>query len=150
MPDAVINGRRVRRPSAAAGIMLYDDAGQERGGYATFSPGRTIALSLDTRKGQVAFIGADSAGGAGLGFYEGNDRLELRASKDQGTGLYVFQNGKLTIQQPPMNRDEEAKACVELKDELKQSGQTIPVPRLLTLCELHLSSEACHRCLDAK
>ena len=51
MPDAIIRGRRVRRGQDAAGLMLYDDLGQERGGYVTFAPSRSIALTLDTRHG---------------------------------------------------------------------------------------------------
>ena len=36
LPDAVIDGRRVRRGEDVAGILLYDDTGRERGGYVTF------------------------------------------------------------------------------------------------------------------
>src|SRR4051812_12835677 len=46
LPDAVINGKRVPRGEKAAGVLLYDGTGQERGGYVTFEPSSNIALTL--------------------------------------------------------------------------------------------------------
>ena len=147
MPDPVINGRRIHRLTDAAGIMLYDDLGQERGGYVTFAPDRSIAITLSVpRRGQVAHIGADSMGGATIGLWEGNDRVELRADKNGGQGLFVFKGGKMVLQQPQLTRDEEDKFCQEIKDAFKQAKDPIPLPTILSTCNLHASAEACHRC----
>src|SRR5207248_2687837 len=64
IPDAVVNGQVRHRGQKAAGLMLYDDTGQERGGYITFSPGRQVALTLDSSKQQTALFVASSEGGA--------------------------------------------------------------------------------------
>src|SRR5207244_1573004 len=64
LPDAVVNGRRVPRGEQAAGVLIYDDAGQERGGYVTFAPSRNAVLTLDTRRGQEVRRHAASTVGA--------------------------------------------------------------------------------------
>src|SRR5207245_10966901 len=46
LPDAVIDGRRLRGGGDMAGVLLYDDTGRERAGYVTFSPSRLGALPL--------------------------------------------------------------------------------------------------------
>jgi hypothetical protein len=152
MPDAVIGGRRVHRPEAASGVMLYDDAGQERGGYVTFAPSRTVALTLDTRRSQVAAFSADSAGGAAIGLFEGDDRLEVRASKNTGTGLFVWKNGALAVASPQLSMEEERRICGELKDELRsaeaQGKQKIPSEQVFRACALHMATNACRTCLD--
>src|SRR2546429_3048576 len=61
LPDAIVNGRRAPRGEQAAGVLIYDDAGQERGGYVTFAPSRNAVLTLDTRRGQVVLLAADSS-----------------------------------------------------------------------------------------
>ena len=154
MPDAVIRGRRVRRPEQAAGIMLYDDLGQERGGYVTFAPSRSIALTLDTRQSQVAAFAAESSGGAALGLFEGNDRLEVRANKATGTGLFVWKDGGLALQNPPLGEAEEAKVCVEMKDEIAaaqaRANLQLDQPRVLAACRLHLSDVGCRKCFGQR
>lgn len=150
MPDAVIRGRRVHRPEPAAGIMLYDDLGQERGGYVTFAPSRSIALTLDTRQNQVASFTADSSGGAALGMFEAGDRLEIRASKATGTGLFVWKDGALALQSPPLGDAEETKVCTEMKDEIAAAqarmNQQIDEARALAACRLHMSESGCRKC----
>ena len=150
MPDAVIRGRRIRRPEQAAGVMLYDDLGQERGGYVTFAPSRSIALTLDTRQSQVAAFSADSGGGAALGLFEQNDRLEIRANKATGTGLFVWKDGALRLQDPALSDVEEAKLCTEMKDELAaaraRTNQQFDDSLVLAACRLHLSDSGCRRC----
>src|ERR1051326_2543154 len=49
LPDAVIDGKTIKRGGNPAGLMLYDDSGQERGGYVT-SPNGYIALTMDSHK----------------------------------------------------------------------------------------------------
>lgn len=150
MPDAVIRGRRVHRPEQAAGVMLYDDLGQERGGYVTFAPSRSIALTLDTRQSQVAAFSADSSGGAALGLFEQNDRLEIRANKATGTGLFVWKDGALRLQDPPLSDAEEGKVCTEMKDEISaarsRSNQPLDDALVLAACRLHLSESGCRKC----
>jgi hypothetical protein len=65
LPDAVYHGRRAHRGDQAAGVLLYDKDGLERGGYVTFDRWGVVALTLDNRGQQVAIFGADSTPNAG-------------------------------------------------------------------------------------
>src|ERR1700722_9874079 len=58
LPDAVIDGKVAPRGQPAAGILLYDDTGTERGGYVTFSPSGDVALTLDNQRTQTALFAA--------------------------------------------------------------------------------------------
>lgn len=82
MPDAVIDGKRIHRGSAAAGVMLYDRTGQERGGYVTWNTGDNIGLTLDGRKGQNALFVAGPEGSVSLQLWHGQQTLDLRADAD--------------------------------------------------------------------
>jgi hypothetical protein len=67
LPDAVVNGQRLKRGGNAAGLLIYDDTGRERGGYITFDePSGNALLTLDTRGGQVAYLAADKQEGIAL------------------------------------------------------------------------------------
>lgn len=66
LPDALIGGRRVPRGERAAGVLLYDGSGHERSGYVTFEPSGNVGLTLDTRRGQVAYFVAGPDSGSAL------------------------------------------------------------------------------------
>jgi hypothetical protein len=149
LPDAVINGRRVSRGEDAAGILLYDDLGQERGGYVTFSPSRNVALTLDTRQHQAALFVADSSGGAAARLWRNDDWVEMRAD-EEGARLSVGQHRKLVFQQPTMTAAQAAAGCSDLKAELKQIKQQPPIEQILDECMMHMSGAVCRRCLGVK
>lgn len=141
LPDAVIDGRRIDRGERVAGVMLYDDTGQERGGYVTFSPSGNVALTLDTRREQAALFAADPVAGAALQLWHGDDRIELRSDPD-GTRLTTVREGKVVLQQPAaMLR---AEACSAYRDALAN----MPRPEVEAACASRFASEACAGCLS--
>jgi hypothetical protein len=68
VPDAIVLGKRLKRDGQASGIILYDGAGNERGGYLTSDEDSNGAmLTLDGADGtQVVTIYANAKGGASL------------------------------------------------------------------------------------
>jgi len=65
LPDAVLNGKILPRGQKAAGVLLYDETGQERSGYVTFAPSGNVGLTLDNRDGQTAEFIAGPNGAPG-------------------------------------------------------------------------------------
>src|SRR5438445_501829 len=95
LPDALIDGKRLRRGADIAGILLYDDTGRERGGYVTFSPSRLVALTLDTRDRQVALFAADSDDGAAALDHDTKDRTPNVQRLAGGGGCVACRDGEL-------------------------------------------------------
>jgi hypothetical protein len=148
LPDAVVKGKRVPRGEEAAGVLIYDDAGQERGGYVTFAPSRNAVLTLDTRKGMVVLLAADSTEGAALRLWRGtfSDWLELRAGST-GAHLTVGRGNEVVLSQPPMSEADAATFCTELRSEISRLKVQPPVQEVLRACRQHMSGAACHQCL---
>jgi hypothetical protein len=150
LPDSVLNGKRVPRGQKASGLLLYDDTGQERGGYITFAPGRQVALTLDARDrpGQVAILVADPDGTSALTLSNGknlNDLVELRNDPELGPSVHVMQNNRAAFHQPPQAIDRIAKTemCTEMRGALKSMTRD----QVLTVCRSRTSEEACQACL---
>jgi hypothetical protein len=148
LPDAVVNGMQVPRGEQAAGVLIYDDAGTERGGYVTFSPSRNAALTLDTRKAMVVLLAADSSDGAALRLWRANfsDWLDLRAGP-AGARLTAGRQNEVVLQQPPMSAAEAATFCAEFRGELSQLAARPPVQEILRACKQHMPESACRGCL---
>ena len=149
LPDAMIDGRRLRRGEDAAGLLLYDDTGRERGGYVTFAPSRNVALTLDTRERQVALFAAGPDDGAAARLWRGADWVEMRADV-KGTHVSVGRSNELVFQEPPMSEAEAAAGCSELKAELKQVAPQPPVAQVLAACKMHMPDSACRKCLGVR
>jgi hypothetical protein len=147
LPDAVRNGKRVPRQQKPSGLLLYDDSGQERGGYVTFTPGRQVALTLDARDrpGQVAILVADPDGASALTLSNGNDLVELRTDEELGPSVHVTKNNRVAFHQPPQALDRIVKSemCTELRGALKSMTRD----QVLTFCRQRASEEACQACL---
>jgi len=147
LPDAVLNGKRVPRQQKPSGLLLYDDTGQERGGYVTFTPGRQVALTLDARDrpGQVAILVADPDGASALTLSNGNDLVELRTDEELGPSVHVTKNSRVAFHQPPQALDRIVKSemCTELRGALKSMTRD----QVLTFCRQRASEEACQACL---
>lgn len=149
LPDAVIAGRRMPRGEDASGVMLYDDVGQERGGYVTFAPSRNVALTLDTRRGQVALFAADSADGAAARLWQGGNWVDMRASSE-GSRFTAGEKGTILVQQPAMTAGQLDAECADLKTELRQLKTPPPMQQVLAACSTHMPASACRRCLGVK
>jgi hypothetical protein len=149
LPEAVKNGKRVPRPQKPSGLLLYDDTGQERGGYMTFTPGRQVALTLDARDrpGQVAMLVADPDGASALTLSPngGKDLVELRTDDELGPSVHVTKNNRVAFHQPPQAIDgiEKTEMCTEMHGALKSMTRD----QVLTVCRQRLSEEACQACL---
>ncbi len=143
LPDAVIDGRRIDRGQRVAGVMLYDDTGQERGGYVTFAPSGNVALTLDTRRHQAALFAADPEAGAALQLWHGEDRIELRADPD-GSRITAVREGGVVLQQP------EARLRAEACDAYRAALREMPRAEVEAACAARFEAGACARCLPAE
>ena len=147
LPDAVINGKRVPRGQRAAGVLLYDDTGQERGGYITFSPGRQVALTLDNRtSGQTATLIAGAEGGSALNLSYGNDLVELRVDDETGPSIHAVRGKQVAFHVPPVVNFQATEGCTELRAAMTKH----PREQVLDWCRARVSEEACQACLARK
>ena len=151
LPDAVVNGRRVPRGEQAAGVLIYDDAGQERGGYVTFAPSRNAVLTLDTRRGQVVLLAADSSGGAAFRLWHSTsgDWIDLRA-ESAGARLSVGRRSGIVLQEPAMSEADAAAFCSGLKSELSRLKVPPTVQEVLRACQQRMPDAACGKCLGIR
>lgn len=148
LPDAVINGKRVPRGDKAAGVLLYDDIGQERSGYVTFSTSRVVALTLDNRDraGQTAIFAAGPSGGSKLMLSYGNDVAEMQVDHETGPSIHVMRANQVVFHvPPPLAGFEKTEACSESRGALAKYSRE----QVLTWCRSHFPEEACQACLAA-
>lgn len=148
LPDAVLGGRPLPRGDVAAGVLLYDHTGTERGGYVTFNASGSVALTLDSRERQVAIFGAGPGpnDGAAVRLFRNNDWAELKVD-DGGPHVSVGRAGALAFMQPEPTATEAAGMCSELKAEV---ARVVPPPTsaaVLAACKAHASDGVCRRCL---
>ncbi len=140
LPDAIIDGRRIGRGGEkVAGVMLYDDTGQERGGYVTFSPSGNVGLTLDSRRSQSALFVADPEQGVALKLWNGDDAVEMRADGD-GARFTAVQNSQVVSQTPAVPLA--AEICSMYRDALTEHGEAVRRE-----CSSRFSPESCEVCL---
>ena len=151
LPDAVIDGKRLPRGEQAAGVLLYDDTGRERGGYVTFTPSRNVALTLDTRERQVALFAADPEDGAvaRIGRADGSDWVEMRAGPS-GAHFHAGRARELVFQQPPMAQSEVAAFCSGFMAEVSQAAPPLPEEQVLAACRQYMPEAECQECIGAR
>ena len=141
MPDAVMFGGRVaKRGGEAAGFMIYDKDGYERGGYVTFDHDNAM-LSLDSKYHMVAsLIAGPSESGTGvLNLRSKDSSLELRTDLD-GARMSVNQ-GRVVAQQIPAIEALSEASCRNWREIDKQHpGENA--------CRSRYTESACKRCLD--
>ena len=142
LPDAVINGKRVPRGEKAAGVMLYDTTGQERGGYVTWESGN-VGLTLDTRKSQVALFAAGLEGSA-LVMWHGKDSVELRSDED-GSRITAVQNGSIASQQPST-----IKMGPGTCDAYRGARARVSAEQVMRDCQRRFTDDICRACLEQK
>lgn len=142
VPDAVVDGRRLIRGEKAAGIILYDAAGRERSGFATFEPSGNVMLTLDNRQSeQNALFVAGPDNAAALRLWQGRDALDLRTDS-AGTRMTIVRDGQVLDQTPatPMP----AEACQAYRDAVGRIGRE----RTVSECQGRFVTEACTTCLE--
>ncbi|HKR64381.1 MAG TPA: hypothetical protein VJZ00_11670 [Thermoanaerobaculia bacterium] len=141
-PDAVIKGKRVPRGDEAAGVLLYDDSGQERGGYITFTKSKNVALTLDGLNAQTALFIATPDGATALRLWRGQDEVSLRTDED-GPRITGIRNGAVEFQQPPIASPEKTSTCAELRE----SRSRLTESQVLGYCKRAMPESQCRVCL---
>ena len=147
LPDAVMDGKTIKRGTKAAGLLLYDDTGQERGGYVTHNNG-LIALTLDSRKPyqQIATLVGAPSGAAALMLNWGDDIAEMRVDEELGPTLHVKRGKQVVFHVPAVASFEKSETCAELRGALK----TMSREKVLDFCRARTSEEACQACLGSQ
>lgn len=141
MPDAVMFGGRVaKRGGEAAGFMIYDKDGYERGGYVTFDRDNAM-LSLDSKYHMVASLiaGPGESGTGVLALKSSEGGLELRSDLD-GARLSV-NKGRTVAQQIPAIEALSEASCRNWREIEKQHPNE-------NACRSRYTESACRRCLD--
>lgn len=143
-PDAIVGGKRMHRGDQAAGVILYDGSGQERGGYVTFTKSRNVALTLDSAERQTTLFVATPDGSTALRMWHGADEVSLRTDED-GARVTAVRNGAVEFQQPPIAAPEKTATCAELRD----SRSRLSEAEVMGYCRRVMSDDACRKCLSA-
>lgn len=141
MPNAVMAGGRVAaRGTKAAGFMLYDEEGIERGGYVTMDSGSNAMLSLDSKHHMVAHmvVGPDKEEAAALRLGGQRRALELRTD-DNGARLSIEAERKVVEQHPAIGTLQPETCKQQRAYEQQFPGRGI--------CRTRYTAEACTRCL---
>ena len=144
LPDAVVDGKTLKRGGKPAGLMLYDDIGQGRGGYVTF-PNGYIVLTMDSRKPSsqmVTLVASPSGGGAALMLNRQSDAVEMRVDDELGPSLHVKRGNTVAFHVPP--------AADISKTELCAGWKNMPREKALDLFRSRASEEACQACLGGQ
>ncbi|MFS2135050.1 hypothetical protein [Duganella sp. Dugasp56] len=144
LPDAVMAGGRVsKRGSKAAGVMLYDEEGIERGGYVTQDEGSNVMLTLDSKYRQAALFvaGPDQAQASAMKLWTAGSSIELR-SDSNGSRLSVADKGGVTHQQPVIAPLSPATCTQQKEYERKYPGERV--------CQSRYTEAACSACLQSE
>jgi hypothetical protein len=143
LPNAVVKGKTLPRGQKAAGILLYDETGQERSGYLTFAPSGNVGLTLDNRAGQTAEFIAGPSAGAALRLHWQDDAVELRADED-GPSIHAVRKKNVAFHEPAVENPESTELCKALK----QAKSQLSAEQLLDACRARSSEAACRVCLE--
>jgi hypothetical protein len=143
LPDAVMAGGRVsKRGTKAAGLIIYDEEGIERGGYATLDEGSNAIITLDSKHRMAAMLvaGPDQDLSSALKLTNQGSAIELRSDVN-GSRLSVFDKTGVVSQQPAVALS--APTCSTFKElERKYPGERT--------CQSKFTDAACKVCLQGE
>ena len=142
LPETFTNGKPVGR--GAAGMLLYDAAGIERGGYVTFANDH-VALTLDSKKNMTGSFIAGPTGSAALTLSDAGQAIDIRED-DNGPAIHVLRDNKVLFHEPPAVNFEKGADCADLRGLLAKRSRE----QLLTSCRQRMSEEACQACLGSQ
>lgn len=140
LPDGVAaDGRVLSRGSKAAGLIIYDEQGLERGGYVTQDTGSNAMLTLDSKHDQSVLLvaGPDKQQASALRLWTQEGAIELR-SDSAGSRLTAFEGNKVTFQQPVVTSIP-GEVCVIYRQLQDQHPEA---------CRDRFTASACAACLD--
>lgn len=141
LPDAIMaNGHVAKRGSKAAGLIIYDEQGLERGGYVTQDTGSNAMLTLDSKYRQAALFvaGPSEAQTSALRLWSNASAIELR-SDDIGSRMSVSDRAGVMLQQPVI-----ATLPKETCSEYRALTAQYPKARI---CQSRFTEAACNTCL---
>jgi hypothetical protein len=144
LPDGVVAGGRVaKRGSKAAGLIIYDEQGIERGGYVTQDTGSNAMLTLDSKYKQAVLLVAapDEEQASTLRLWTKDSAIELR-SDSIGSRISAMDKHGVTFQRPVIAALP-SPTCTHYKElEREYPGERI--------CQKRFTQSACTACLDSK
>lgn len=142
MPDAVMAGGRVsKRGDKAAGFMIYDAEGIERGGYITNDKEGNAMITLDSkhRMSAIMVAGPDESQAVALSIITKGSMLEMRGDVN-GSRLTMVDKDGVKFQQPAI-ASLAPETCSSFRDiEKKEPGKR--------WCQKRFSDSACQACLE--
>ncbi len=144
LPDAVMaDGHVAKRGSKAAGVMLYDEQGIERGGYVTQDEGSNVMLTLDSKYHQAALFvaGPDPSQASAMKLWTAGSSIELRSDAN-GSRLSVADQAGVTHQQPVIAPLSEATCAAQKEYQRKYPGAHV--------CRSRYTEATCNACLQTQ
>lgn len=152
LPDAVDRrGRPVPRGDKLAGLLIYDSAGAERGGYGTMQQSGAAFLTLDNRGQQAVLLAADSTNGSGAVLRLWNSRTWAEVQADDGGAHFATgRRGKIAHFQPQATPDEERAFWKEMDAGLGALPKQPTPAELLSACERFRPQHTCRAHLRAR
>ncbi len=105
LPEPLILGKRFPRGGNVSGVMLYDDEGNERGGYVTSDDFPNVFLTLDSLGKQHVLFLAEPQGDTALWLWNGENAFRLNVG-EEGVGLKISSNGETVLEVPKAKPEE--------------------------------------------
>ena len=139
LPDA---NKKIPRGSRIAGLLLYDETGQERGGYVTFEPWGNVGLTLDNKGVMAAEFVAGPDTGSAIRLHSGDDAVELRVDED-GPSIHAVRRKNVAFHEPAVENPKSTALCKALLEEKAR----LRMEQLLDACRGRSSEAACQTCL---
>ncbi|XLZ70049.1 hypothetical protein ABT364_26520 [Massilia sp. SR12] len=141
VPEAVMAGGRVaKRGDKAAGMIIYDAEGIERGGYVTTDTESNAMITLDSKHRMAAILvaGPDQVPAAAMSLIAKDSMLDFRADQN-GTRMSLIDKDGVKFQQPAIAAISPA-SCIEYrKFEKEEPGKN--------WCQKRFTDAACQACL---
>jgi hypothetical protein len=99
LPEPLTLGKRFPRGGDVSGVMLYDDEGNERGGYVTSDGFPNVFFTLDGLGKQHVLFLAEPQGDTALWLWNGENAFRLSVG-EEGAGLKISSNGETIFEVP--------------------------------------------------
>ncbi|WP_342117877.1 hypothetical protein [Pseudoduganella sp. OTU4001] len=142
VPDAVMAGGRVsKRGDKAAGMIIYDSEGIERGGYVTTDTESNAMITLDSKYRMAAILvaGPDASQTSAMSLITKDSMLDLRADAN-GSRMTMTDKDGVKFQQPAIAALSPATCGGFREIEKKEPGKR--------WCQKRYTDAACQACLE--
>lgn len=137
--------KRGQGQEGAAGILLFDGTGDERGGYVTLDSSGHVGLTLDGRDAQSAVFRADTTGATTLRLWNAQEMFEIKADED-GARYSVLRNREIVLQEPAFADPPSTVICRGLQSVRGEYEPGI----VLQACRERMTESACSACLGSQ